>query len=169
MPKNQHGNNKKVWQQVTKRIKPLKTSKKLAPKIAQPRSGTTRTRHKAEPLMKQNTVHGDLLYVSKRRLKRPVIDAKIDLHGMRQMQAKEALFRFIEESSHQGCKTLLVITGKGLKTLLTEGAPGAIKQNFPAWLSDPHVHSLIQHYVPAHPKDGGSGAYYVVLRKRKPL
>lgn len=158
-------NDIRLWQHVKKSVKPLKASKKIAPKITQPPPTPVRPREQIEPIKRQTKPLEDLLYTSKRRLKRPTIDVTIDLHGMRQAQAKEALFKFIEVSSQKGLKTLLVVTGKGLKALLSEGTPGAIKQNFPTWLSDPQVNSLIHFYAPAHPKDGGSGAYYVVLKK----
>ncbi|MEO1720475.1 MAG: Smr/MutS family protein, partial [Pseudomonadota bacterium] len=46
---------------------------------------------------------------------RDEIDARIDLHGLRQSEAKAALRGFLHRAHANGYRTVLVITGKGLK------------------------------------------------------
>ena len=43
------------------------------------------------------------------------IDATLDLHGLRQEEARSVLGRFVPARAARGDRTLLVITGKGLK------------------------------------------------------
>jgi DNA-nicking Smr family endonuclease len=163
-PKNPTDDDQLVWEHVRKSVKPLKASKQITPELK--RTTPRIQQQRVMPMSFKIKPVGELLYTSPRRLKRPEVDAKIDLHGMRQEEARAVLFRFIENGFLKGYKTLLVITGKGLKTLTAEGKPGALKHNFPLWLKEPQVNQLIHFYAPAHARDGGDGAFYVVLRKR---
>ncbi len=88
------------------------------------------------------------------------IEGRIDLHGMTQEEAHRKLKRFVLSAVAAEKRTLLVITGKG-KVL--EG--GVLRRMLPLWCETgdlaPHVLAL----SPAQPKDGGSGAFYLRLRK----
>ena len=90
------------------------------------------------------------------------IEARIDLHGMTQVQARTALAAFIAESHARGRRCVLVITGKG-----SLNKPSVIKQNVPAWLAEAPVAAMVLKSVQAQPKDGGAGAVYVLLRRRR--
>ena len=99
------------------------------------------------------------------------IEGKIDLHGMRQGEAFEALNIFIEKALHEGRRCLLVITGKGKTGSTSEDwlspARGILKTRVPEWLrSGPHQNAILK-VVEAAPKHGGSGAYYIYLRRRQ--
>jgi DNA-nicking Smr family endonuclease len=43
------------------------------------------------------------------------IDGRLDLHGMTQAEAHDALFRFLRAKQARGAKVVLVITGKGTR------------------------------------------------------
>lgn len=95
-------------------------------------------------------------------------EGRIDLHGMTLDQAHPALTRFIIASATQGKRLVLVITGKGKDR--DEAGPipvprGILKHQVPMWLSDGHLGPLILQIAPAHVSHGGSGAYYVYLRR----
>lgn len=105
------------------------------------------------------------------------IEGRLDLHGMTQAQAQRALSFFIEESLARERRTLLVITGKGRGgALASETAPedwispspGVLRQNMPRWLDAPTIRPHILKIVPAQPKHGGSGAFYIYLRRARP-
>ena len=104
------------------------------------------------------------------------IDARIDLHGNRQHQAQDRLERFIISSHQSGHRCLLVITGKGKRLLPGRGVqgesgdpgPGVIRRRFIDWLSAPHLKPLILAIKTAQPKDGGAGAFYILLRRQRP-
>jgi len=88
------------------------------------------------------------------------LEARIDLHGMTQSEAYDALARFMAKQVKAGRRNLLVITGKG------RGNAGVLKTNLPMWLQSLPEASAILTLRPAAPKHGGDGAFYVVLRKR---
>ncbi len=104
------------------------------------------------------------------------IDARIDLHGLRQDEALARLRTFLFDAHHRGCKTVLVITGKGRATddpttpyvdTLDRLPRGVLKRNLPRWLAEPDLRTLVVSYTQASLRHGGDGAFYVELRKRR--
>jgi len=97
------------------------------------------------------------------------IDGTIDLHGMRQAEAHAALTRFIHARATRGDRTLLVITGKGLKKVNGDATTiverGVLRSMLPLWLSEPGLSPLIAGWDVAAQGHGGEGAYYVRLRR----
>jgi len=89
------------------------------------------------------------------------IDGRLDLHGLTQARAHRALDHFIDQAVGRSARTLLVITGKGV------GGDGVLRQMMPRWLAEgPHTTRVLR-VEPAHVKHGGSGAWYVYLRRRR--
>lgn len=115
-----------------------------------------------------------------RRLKsgRIEIDARLDLHGMKQVEAHAALRRFLLSCHGNGLRTVLVITGKGGSA--GEGRRGArrehddmwgrpaergvLKRNVPRWLAEPDLRRVVVSFTEAAVRHGGDGAIYVHLR-----
>lgn len=87
------------------------------------------------------------------------IDSKVDLHDLTQAQARPALQRAIIRASNRNYKCLLVITGKGTR------GEGILRRNFVGWIEDPTIRPLIATYAQAHIRHGGSGAWYVFLKR----
>ena len=100
------------------------------------------------------------------------IDGKIDLHGMRQDEARAALGRFIAARVARGDRTVLVITGKGLKKVNGDATTiverGVLRAMLPLWLTSPELGSLVAGWDQAHQTHGGEGAWYVRLRRVPP-
>ncbi|SFZ85053.1 DNA-nicking endonuclease, Smr domain [Devosia enhydra] len=98
------------------------------------------------------------------------IDARIDLHGMRQSEAHAALSRFIHARAARGDRTLLVITGKGGRVplrdedLLVSFERGVLRGMLPIWLSSPDLAPLVAGWDSAVQGHGGDGAFYVRLK-----
>lgn len=95
-------------------------------------------------------------------------EARIDLHGMTLAQAHPALTRFILGAEGRGARLVLVITGKGKKGLDEGPIPqrqGVLRHQVPHWLQLPPLGALVLQVTPAHLRHGGSGAYYVYLRR----
>lgn len=93
-------------------------------------------------------------------------EATIDLHGMTLAQAHVALNRFILASFATGRRLVLVITGKGLGGTESWDSPrGALRRQVPQWLFGAPLGSIVQEVLPAHRSHGGSGAYYVLLKR----
>lgn len=107
----------------------------------------------------------------RRRLRRGqiAIDATIDLHGMRQQEARSALHRFIETRAARGDRTILVITGKGLKKTdeMRILDRGVLRAMLPIWLAEPALAPLVAGYDSAGQGHGGEGAFYVRLRTER--
>ncbi|MCA0846339.1 Smr/MutS family protein [Salipiger thiooxidans] len=106
------------------------------------------------------------------RLKRGklVPEARLDLHGMTLNEAHPELVRFILMSVTRGLRLVLVITGKGLREDPHDPMPrrrGVLKTQVPQWLRMPGVAHAVLQITEAHGKHGGSGAYYVYLKKRR--
>jgi DNA-nicking Smr family endonuclease len=96
-------------------------------------------------------------------------EARIDLHGMTLPEAHPELIRFILNAQSQGLRLVLVITGKGKRRDDTGPIPhrmGALRHQVPHWLHLPPLGPVVLQVTEAHLKHGGSGAYYVYLRRR---
>jgi DNA-nicking Smr family endonuclease len=96
-------------------------------------------------------------------------EARIDLHGMTLAEAHPELIRFILNANGQGLRLVLVITGKGKRR--DDGGPipqrvGALRHQVPNWLHLPPLGQAVLQVTEAHLRHGGSGAYYVYLRRR---
>ena len=97
------------------------------------------------------------------------IDGTIDLHGMRQLEAEGALKRFIHARVARGDRTVLVITGKGLKKLGDDAAiiieAGVLRSRLPGWLASHDIAPLVAGWSVAAQNHGGDGAFYVRLKR----
>lgn len=97
------------------------------------------------------------------------IEGRLDLHGYNQVRAYEVLKKFIIQAQQSGRRHVLVITGKGRSKAggqdwLSQG-DGVLKQRVPQWLSEKEMQQYVLKFFSAQPKDGGSGALYVYLRR----
>jgi len=117
--------------------------------------------------------HGDVVGLDRRsaqRMKRGKmkIDAKLDLHGYYQDEACRALSQFIEDASKSNKRCLLVVTGKGLhQSVPSNQQAGILKKMVPTWLNEEPNRSKILSFSFATSSDGGTGALYVLLKRRR--
>ncbi len=88
------------------------------------------------------------------------IEAEADLHGLTVVQAKSLLREFICESVQYRLGCVRVIHGKGLGS--GPGGP-VLKGNVQRWLMQ---WDEVLAFVTARTHHGGSGAVYVLLRRR---
>jgi DNA-nicking Smr family endonuclease len=100
------------------------------------------------------------------------IDARIDLHGLRQSEARYRLIGFLHSAQARGHRTVLVITGKGSTTpvdplayALGEPQRGVLRRLVPQWLGEPDLRTLVVSFTTASLRHGGDGALYVHLRR----
>jgi DNA-nicking Smr family endonuclease len=89
------------------------------------------------------------------------IEGRLDLHGLHLGPAQRALDRFLVESQVQGKRCVLVITGKGRED------SGALRREVPIWLNRPAIRAMVVSFTYAQPKDGGQGALYILLKRRR--
>ncbi|MBR9843192.1 MAG: DNA mismatch repair protein MutS [Rhodobacteraceae bacterium] len=118
--------------------------------------------------MAKQPVHMDKKAFTRLKRGKMLPEAKIDLHGMTQDQAHPALTGFILRAHGSGKRLVLVVTGKG-KSRPDDGPipvrRGILKHHVPQWLSMPPLGPLVLQVAEAHISHGGSGAYYVYLRR----
>jgi DNA-nicking Smr family endonuclease len=97
------------------------------------------------------------------------VEARLDLHGMRQRDAHAQLRRFLKTAQARGLKHVLVITGKGAeqgaKSFYEEDERGVLRQAVPHWLSGPDFATLVVSFSEAPRRLGGEGALYVRVRR----
>jgi DNA-nicking Smr family endonuclease len=100
------------------------------------------------------------------RLKRGqlAIEGRIDLHGMTQDKAHRALEAFLGASQGAGKRCVLVITGKGLRPT---GETGVLRNLVPRWMNAPAIRGRVLSFCTAQPRDGGTGALYVLLKRKR--
>lgn len=92
------------------------------------------------------------------------IDGRLDLHGHTLNTAQAALIRCVERARTEGYRCLLVITGKGEPG---QNGRGAIRRELPHWLELPPLSQIVLNCRPARPEHGGSGAFYLLLRRTR--
>jgi DNA-nicking Smr family endonuclease len=90
-------------------------------------------------------------------------DMTIDLHGHNLAGAHSALSRALDRAAGQGVRVILIIAGKSRGP--DEAPRGAIRRELETWLAHSHHARRILAVRNAHPRHGGAGAVYVVLRK----
>ena len=87
-----------------------------------------------------------------------IVQAQLDLHGMRREEAREALQNFIREAGKRGLRCVRVIHGKGLGSV---GKEPVLKGKVRAWLVQKEE---VIAFCQARPHDGGAGAVLVLLQ-----
>ena len=90
------------------------------------------------------------------------LEARIDLHGMTHDRARAALESYLLRVWDDGCREVLVITGKG-----TQG-DGVLRRFTPAWLAAAPLRQIVAGVSQAHRRHGGEGALYVALKRKPP-
>ncbi|SDD61518.1 Smr domain-containing protein [Rhodospira trueperi] len=91
------------------------------------------------------------------------LDGRLDLHGMTRERAHQALTVFLHRAHERGARCVLVVTGKGTGR---EGG-GVLRRDVPLWLGQGGVRRIVLSTAPAQARDGGDGALYVLLRRRR--
>lgn len=87
------------------------------------------------------------------------IEAELDLHGYTVPQAREALDKFLRNARAFGKRCVRVIHGKGRSS---EGKMPVLKGKVNVWLQQKNE---VMAFCSAVPRDGGTGAVYVLLRR----
>lgn len=106
-----------------------------------------------------------------RRLAKGIVqpDVTVDLHGYTLTSAHGRLDSALELSIAAGHRAILLITGKARNDdeRRREGGRGAIRAAIADWLAASRHASHIAAVRRAHPRHGGAGALYIILRRRR--
>jgi DNA-nicking Smr family endonuclease len=95
----------------------------------------------------------------------------IDLHGYTLEQANKFIYDFIINSHKNGIKKIIVVTGKGLhsdnkKNPYVSKDLSILKYSVPEFiLNNKNLMAKINEIKEANIEDGGSGAFYIFLKK----
>ncbi len=189
-----------LWRKVTEGVEPIDRSRLANPlqspgaaapepsgdrppsRKPKPPPTSTAVRHQA-PAQPVRPQENDLSGIDRRTRQRLFrgqveVDARIDLHGLTQAEAKIALRGFLSTAIARGYRLVLVITGKGAapfaRHTLHSGEiyhdperQGVLRRALPQWLGEREFSDMVTGFQPAHPKHGGGGAFYVRLRRAK--
>jgi len=140
-----------------------------APSSQKPQSG-----HRAPPAAKptpnhlpgegKNTLDGSWDRQLARGLVSP--ESAIDLHGHSLASAYGRLDHGLEQAIAQGDRVLLLVTGKPPRAESERPhARGAIRAAVGDWLAASRHAGAIAAVRSAHPRHGGNGALYIILRR----
>lgn len=162
-----------LWQWAMRDAKPLRgrtprapaLQKRAEPELVAPSAAPRRAASATTLLELDHGASPDVDRRTAQRLHRGrmEIDGRIDLHGMTQAEAHDALADFMDKAEARGWRCVLVITGKG-----TGPGGGVLRSAVPRWLNLAPQRGRILSFGVAQPKHGGDGALYVLLRRRRP-
>lgn len=169
-----------LWHSLARTAKPLKGREPLPPMKAAPpaKPAAAEVPAPAKPLPTPPRPRAGPPAIDRRtadRLKRGLlpVDARLDLHGLTEVAAFDALGGFIRRCAATERRHTLIITGKGRDEPDQPGPiptrrRGVLRQAVPRWLAEPPLADLVIGVGPAGPGHGGDGALYVLLRRLKP-
>ena len=109
----------------------------------------------------------------KPEFKNPLRIRSIDLHGYTLEQANIAIEKFILKSYEEKISKLIVVTGKGIhsdveKDPYVSRDLSILKYSVPEFISNnKSLMNVINEIADAEIDDGGSGAFYIYLKKLK--
>ncbi len=170
-----------IWQAFTKFVKPLpgRDSSPVQhtvphdlldePAVCEPRppqeTPFETRRRQSFPVLSPGEVR-DIDHHRVERLQRGklAIEGRCDLHGLTRDQARRELDQFLVRSQGRGNTCVLIITGQGKRGPLGERT-SVIRSELPQWLNEPPNRQRILYFDWAHPRHGGKGACYVLLKR----
>ncbi len=167
-----------VWERLTRGVKayepempPVRPAKSSKAKPKQPRRAMVTAssrplsagKQASQPIDLRSGEKAGIDGATRRRLAQGQmpIEARLDLHGLTAAQAERRLARFVDQAARTGVRCVLVITGKG-----SEGK-GVLRRLVPLWLKTAPLSGQILAISQARQADGGGGALYVMLRRKR--
>ena len=176
-----HDGGAELWERVARSTRPLHKARPTAksaipkavkkPEAKEPQSAlgpAVKLAPKPSPVAKGEALDRG----TARKLERGhlAVEARLDLHGMKQREAHAALRRFLKSAQGKGYRHVLVITGKGTgvdtrRSFYEEDERGVLRQAVPHWLAAPDLAHVVVSFSLAPRRLGGEGALYVRLRR----
>ncbi len=172
---------KSLWKEIIETVRPLKKRDKCFGEIIKDISykknsnidvsffsvEDIKKNHKKNLIDEKDIFIGDLSRIDKSLYKNInrgnlKVDAKLDLHGYNLDLAFQKFISFICKNYESENRKLLIVTGKGNPLKNT----GVIRRELPLWLNYSDIKNKILYANFASLKDGGDGAFYILLRKK---
>ena len=170
---------KALWEKVIASVRPLAPRRPQeaaapppsAPEPPAPTAKAPRPAPRAAPAPTAKKVQpGTTLDASwDRRLARGLVQPEltVDLHGHNLATAYDLLDRRLDEAVSMGARLLLLITGKPPRDERRPVQRGAIRAAVGDWLAASRHAGSIAAVRGASRRHGGTGALYIVLRRRR--
>lgn len=168
----------KIWRYVTRNVHPLKdfsprhpaedqTSDDPPPRAHNPPAAVSDSSKQVAARALQPLALGSMVDMDRRTAQRfkggeMAVDGRIDLHGLSLDQAHGALTAFMRGAYARGARCVVVVTGKG-----KGDSVGKIRKEMPHWLNQAPLRSMIVAVTEARPGQGGTGALYVLLKRKR--
>ncbi|MFY9627577.1 MAG: Smr/MutS family protein [Methylocystis sp.] len=160
-----------LWSAVTADVRPFRSRPiqpappEAAPANIEARPASTLVAHRDAPPAARASAPpiSDIDQRTRKKLRRGRldVDAKLDLHGMRQSEAHHALIQFLRHAQADGAKVAIVVTGKGQSS----DTGGVLRRMAPLWLQSPTLRDVVVGFGEASRNHGGEGALYVRIRR----
>ena len=160
-----------LWQRVVESVRPLHVLPDREPSAAAAAAREPAPKPRLSPPAPapvRKAAPGTTLDASwDRRLSRGLVqlDATLDLHGHNLATAHALLDQRLARAIASGARLLLLITGKPRAG--AGGRRGAIRAAVHDWLAASRHAVDIAAVRNAHPRHGGAGALYIILRRKR--
>lgn len=163
-----------TWEDVVKGVKRLKTNRyveKIEPKEIEIRRDKVTTitfdvLKSGKSVSKDDFSQMDGGLAKRFKREEFKIEATLDLHGVTEKAAFEAVCDFIKSAYNASKRCVMIITGKGWDDTPFSGK-GVLRKSVPDWLSRSEISPLILGFKNPSEAMGGSGALYILLRKKQ--
>lgn len=162
-----------LWTRVAATVRPLfgRAAVAALPASPAPEPGLPPVRPSLPPVIgPSKAVPGETLDAGwDRRLARGLVapERTIDLHGHTLASAHATLDHALARAVADGVRLLLVVTGRPPRKGDVEPRRGLIRAQIGDWLViSPHA-GRIAAVRGAHPRHGGAGALYIILRRKR--
>lgn len=180
MARRLHPEERSLWNRVVQTVKPLHPVKVVLhphpveeapkPSVAEPKKPKPKAKPAAvAPQQKPvKSIEGNLDSHWDRRFNKGAVipDISIDLHGQGLAGAHARLDHALEQAIHQRMRVVLLVTGKARAHDRASGTGrGAIASVVRDWLAASRHSAHIAAVRQAHPRHGGDGALYIVLKR----
>lgn len=163
---------RRALEEAMRDVKPLRPGPRRADAGRRPRRGTGPSRDE-EPVHfeREDDARGaagiapgvDRAHLRRLRAGDARPERRIDLHGHDARAARDAVRRALRAMHEGGERCLLVVHGRGAHS----ADDPVLRAALPEWLAEaPHARRVMA-FCPAQPRDGGAGASYVLLRRRR--
>ncbi len=168
-----HPDESALWAEVMRTVRPLKqvAMPSLTPSTFQPSPVKAAVVERRSPPPGKPRAPGVTLDGSwDRRLLRGAVapDRSIDLHGHTLSSAHALLDDALDRAIHSGDRVVLLVTGRPPRPESERPhARGAIRAAISDWLAASRHAGHIAAVRGAHPRHGGAGALYLILRRAR--
>ncbi len=144
-----------LWENFIKNIRPLKNDKiKVSPALS-------KKNFEKKPILPNPkvSISQTVEQLHPNNLRSMSIEGQLDLHGFTQASAESALREFLKNAAYKKWRWVRIITGKG-----SPNNPRILREQTPKWLLK--MPEFVTGYAFAKPEDGGTGAFYVKIRRK---